>query len=66
MRLWSESLKWLGHGRQERGFKYAYRSSCLTFFFHRGFMLCYLSSVSRTFLRLFLLPLIGSLTVFLD
>ena len=33
MRLWSESLEWLGHGRQERGFKYAYRSSCLTVFF---------------------------------
>ena len=30
---WSESLEWLGHSRQERGFKYTYWSSCLTVFF---------------------------------
>ena len=33
MRLWSESLEWLGHGRQERGVKYACWSSCFTGFF---------------------------------
>ena len=62
---WSESLEWLGHSRQERGFKYTYWSSCPTVFFVD---LCSTTFffVSRNFLCLILSSLAESLNIVLD
>ena len=63
---WSESLDWLGHSRQERGFKYTYWSSCLTVFFIVDLCSTTFFFVSRKFLCLILSSLAESLNIVFD
>ena len=61
---WSESLEWLGHSRQERGFKYTDWSLCPTVFSWIYALLPFF--VSRKLLCLILSSLAESLNIVLD